>query len=88
MGFTRKFQRAFGRSTQTRILDVIWHRRKTGISVTEITRAIGVSYYYVVVLLPRLEKRGLIMRQRQGRRSIVRPNPRSKIIREVESWKR
>jgi DNA-binding MarR family transcriptional regulator len=57
-------------------------------NVKEISAVIGVSYYYAVVMLPRLEARGLIVRKRQGRESIIRPNTQSPIVRAISRWKR
>ncbi|MBI4394219.1 MAG: hypothetical protein HY556_10585 [Euryarchaeota archaeon] len=88
MGSTRKYQRAFGRSAQTKILDAVWNRRAAGINVKEISAIIGVSYYYAVIMLPRLESRGLIVRERRGRESIIRPNTKSPIVRAISRWRR
>ncbi|HVL86416.1 MAG TPA: hypothetical protein VM681_00205 [Candidatus Thermoplasmatota archaeon] len=84
----RLFQHTFGRSAQTKVLDTVWNRRKTGINIRELSKTTGQSYFYTVAVLDKLEERDLVTREARGNQSIIRPNLKSLVIRGVTNGKR
>lgn len=82
----RKFQHTFGRSTKTKALDHIWNNRDGKLNIKELSKAIGQSYQYTVLVTEDLKKRGLITKEEEGVESILKPdldNPVIKWIREL-----
>lgn len=79
----KHFQRVFGRTPQTKILDQVWTHKDDGINIRELSEAVGNSYVYTVNLVRELADHDLVLKETVGREAIVRPNPRSPVIRGI-----
>lgn len=77
------FQKTFGRTPQTKVLDQVWHHKDDGINIKELSKAIRNSYVYTVNIVNDLAKRDLVVKETVGRESIVRPNERNPVIKTV-----
>jgi hypothetical protein len=71
---TRRFQHAFGRSAQTKILDAVWDHRDEGINIRQLSQRTRSSYFYTLTALKGLVDRNLIIKSSKGNQSILRPN--------------
>jgi hypothetical protein len=69
----RKFQHTFGRSSPTKALDVIYNERTKGVNIKQLSKTIGQSYQYTILIVNDLEKRGLVKKETKGVESILRP---------------
>jgi Mn-dependent DtxR family transcriptional regulator len=76
----RKFQHTFGRSSQTKALDVIYNERNKGVNIKQLSRAIGQSYQYTILIVKDLQKRGLVLKETKGVESILRPDEQHVVI--------
>jgi hypothetical protein len=79
----KQFQRTFGRTPQTKVLDHVWHHRDGGINIKELSKAIRNSYVYTVNIVNDLAEKELVVKVPVGRESIVRPNARNPVIRSI-----
>ncbi len=77
------FQKTFGRTPQTKILDQVWHHRSHGVNIKELSRAIRNSYVYTVNIVNDLSRRGLVVKKTVGRESIVTPNTKNGAVKAV-----
>lgn len=80
---SKTFQKTFGRTPQTKVLDQVWHHKDEGINIKELSKAIRNSYVYTVNIVNDLAKRDLVVKETVGREAIVRPNEDNPIIRTV-----
>lgn len=84
MRYSGPFQRALGRSVQTRTLDIVWRRRRSRApNLRNVSRALGVSYRHVVNIVAGLERLGLVVVSRRGNVSWLRPNMESATVRDI-----
>lgn len=79
----KQFQRTFGRTPQTKVLDQVWSHKEEGINIKELSQAIRNSYVYTVNVVNDLAARELVVKEVVGRESIIRPNKRNPVIRSV-----
>lgn len=80
---SKKFQRTFGRTPQTKVLDHVWYHKDDGINIKELSKAIRNSYVYTVNIVNDLAKNELVVKETVGRESIIRPNTRSPVIKNI-----
>jgi hypothetical protein len=79
----KTFQRTFGRTPQTKVLDQVWVHRDSGINIKDLSRQIRNSYVYTVNIVNDLARKEIVVKETVGRESIIRPNLRHGVIRSI-----
>jgi len=83
MAPARPFQRLFGRTIQTKMLDLAWTHRDEPLNLYEASRRLRVNYPYTTNLAKVLARVGLLVRTKKGREVEIGLNPKHPLVRRL-----